>query len=188
MKLMDDEGRTEWLYGGFTEERLDKLSPEAAKKARSAGNVGGSTVPESSPDGKQFYFSGLDGKLRAVSSEGKKLWSLVLQKEGSHSSPDVEVGRDGTVYAVGPRGVDAVSPEGKKLWQFRVKDKYAHLALVGDRVCLATYNGNVYLLDNEEIARKQQAYESGAGNAEGSTTIEFEDGYLTIGDFELELG
>ncbi len=187
MKLIDDQGRTEWVYGGFTEERLDQLSSEQAKEARRAGNFGASTVPESSPDGQQLYFSGLDGKLRAVSRDGKKLWSLQLQDEGTHSSPDVEVGRDGTVYAVGPLGVDAVSPEGKKLWQFRVKDKHAHLALVGDRVCLATYNGNVYLLDNEEIARKLALYESGAGAGADETTIEFEDGYLTIGDFELDI-
>ena len=187
IKLLDEDGRTEWLYGGFTEERLDKLSPEASQKARRAGNVGAATVPEASPDGRQFYFSGLDGKLRAVSNKGEKLWSLELQREGSHSSPDVEVGDDGTVYAVGPRGVDAVSPEGKKLWQFRVKDKYVHLALVGEKVCLATYGGNVYLLDNEELARKQKLYESGAGEAETGATIEFDDGYLTVGDFGLEI-
>lgn len=184
LKLMDAEGRTEWRYATFAERRVDELPPEQAREADIAGNFGAAGPPAISPGGDRYYTIGLDAKLRAVTPEGKKVWTVELSKDTAYS-PSVQTGEDGTIYACTPRGVDAVSPEGDILWSFRVKDQYAHLALAGDRVCLATYSGNVYLLDRDFIKVRAAQYLENP-DAGPPPAIELDDGFVTIGGFTVD--
>lgn len=173
------DGSLDFEYGGFVEQRLDRLPPEKAAEARRSGNTGASTVPRLSPDGAAIYFGGMDGKLRAIDRAGNKLWTRELA-----GSADVAVAADGTVYGVSPKGLTALSPEGRVLWSYETQSKYCHVAVSGSDVLLTTYSGTVYALDADHYRRMAEASFHAPTPAE-PTRIEVADGWVTIGGVRL---
>lgn len=173
------DGSLDFEYGGFVEQRLDRLSPEKAAEARRSGNTGASTVPRLSPDGGTIYFGGMDGKVRAIDRAGHKLWTRELA-----GSADVAVAADGTVYGVSPQGLTAFSPEGRVLWSYETQSKTCHVAVSGSDVILTTYSGTVFALDADHYRRMAEVALSAPTPAE-PTRIEVADGWVTIGGVHL---
>lgn len=173
------DGSLDFEYSGFAEERLDRLPPEKQKELRIAGNMGASTVPRLSPDGKAIYFAGMDGKVRAIDRSGNKLWTRPLD-----SYADVAVGSDGTVYGVSTKGLSAFSPGGRVLWSYETRAKHCHVAVNGQDVILTTYDGKVFALDSQHYRRMAEVALNNPAPAD-PVRIQVGDGWVTIGGVRL---
>jgi outer membrane protein assembly factor BamB len=186
LRYMDRDGSTKWLFGGFTEKRVDELPPDQQKEALRAGNVGVSTTPVVSPDGETMYIGGMSGKLIAVDRNGNKKWSRDIG-EGMHGS-DVRVAEDGTVYAVSDQKgtVFALSPQGDILWKYETKEKRAcSFSIRGTTVYLATRSGDIFAIDGQAFSKRALSEPPQEGGKDQSRIIEIADGFVIIGGIKL---
>ncbi|MBI3924085.1 MAG: PQQ-binding-like beta-propeller repeat protein [Armatimonadetes bacterium] len=179
-------GKLEWEYGAWIEKRLDRVPQEVADEARRSGNVGANTVPALSPDGKAIYFAGSDGKVRALTSEGERLWTA--QMEGSESSGlgnylSVDVGRDGTVYVAGSRGLQAFTSAGEPLWRYEVTgDREVMVRVQGDSIYLNTYAGRVHCLRADDLKRLSEL----DLRPDKHSRIAIADGFVIVGGVRVK--
>ncbi|GMU54646.1 MAG: hypothetical protein AMXMBFR33_37920 [Candidatus Xenobia bacterium] len=184
LRVISPQGEVRFDYAAFLEKRLDQTSEQEASEARRAGNMGSCGLPALSPDGQTIYWAGRDGKLRAVDRQGNKRFTLEIpHRQGYAGEMDVSVGRDGTLYCANSQGLTALSPQGEQLWRYETNDKYAYATLVGDKVVLNTYSGEVFSLDCGTLNQKAAA---ALETSEPAPRIAVANGWVTIGGVRVK--
>ncbi len=184
LRVISPQGEVRFDYAAFLEKRLDHASEQEASEARRSGNMGSCGLPALSPDGQTIYWTGRDGKLRAVDRQGNKRFTLEIpHRQGYAGEMDLSVGHDGTLYCANSQGLTALSPQGEQLWRYETNDKYAYATLAGDKVVLNTYSGAVFSLDCGTLKQKAAA---ALETSEPAPRIAVANGWITIGGVRVK--
>lgn len=182
LRKVTPNGDTIWEFSGMDGARIDLLDHPPSDW----GNGSLSTTPRVSPDQKAIYVGGRDGVLMAFNQEGERSW----QVETGLSMDDnrVQVGEDGTIYATCRRHgtLRAFDPQGRNIWNFQPKQGgKASVTSRGDMVYLSTDGGEVHALSNQSLIRLAQHQMKSEAAGPPDPVIEFGEGELTVGDFNL---
>lgn len=181
LQLLDPDGKTQWVWSGKTHRRIDQLPPETLKDHLDRQAAPLSCPPAVSPDGQILYGGGVatdDSKCHVVAldRQGQKIWARDLSPGLRVES--LQVGADGTVYAVGSSAVldrrtfrysntaevHALSPQGETIWSFKTPKEstsFLPFALGPDQVYLSS-GKKIYALRPDALKARCGELESGA--------------------------
>ncbi|GMU55727.1 MAG: hypothetical protein AMXMBFR33_48730 [Candidatus Xenobia bacterium] len=199
LQLLDPDGKTQWVWSGKTHRRIDQLPPETWKEHLDGQAAPLSCPPAVSPDGQRLYGGGVSTEdtsyqVVALDRQGQLAWGRELSQGMRVES--LQVGADGTVYAVGTsyvmdpqtfRGtstaeVHALSPQGETIWSFKTPKEgtgFVPFALGADQVYLSS-GKKVYALRPDALKSRCKELESGATIHLGA------DDYVLVGGTVLK--
>ena len=191
LRKVNDQGNVEWEWSAEGGQRLDQMSLADREKLHPTGGFPKSSfklnsTPVFSPDGHRIYVGGWDGTLYALDSNGNEHWRKDMPFPVAHSG--IKVGDDGTLYVVGDQegSVQALKPDGSLLWSYTSDERNtpSNVSVLEDRVILATMSGTLHSLSSLGLMK---ALENAEDPEKDLTKIELGDGFITIGDFDLEI-